>query len=101
MGWAGKFIIISFRFLLNKSDSQGQPGPGCLLDIPRRPCQQAGADAGRGLRGGRSGRGQEAVAAGSGQGIGGRARGGGMPVSDDAGGSGEEGGRGVRVDGRG
>jgi len=41
------------------------------------------------------GRGKEAVAADARQGTGGRARGGGMPVPDDAGGSGEAGGRGV------
>jgi hypothetical protein len=54
--------------------------------------------AGRELRGGRSSRGKEAVAAGAGQGTGDGARGGGMTVPDDAGGSGEAGGGGGRVD---
>jgi hypothetical protein len=55
--------------------------------------------AGRGLRGCRRRRGQEAVAAvaGAGQGTNGGAREGGVLVPDDAGGSGEAGSRGLRV----
>jgi len=70
-----------------------------LLEELARGLRHGDARAGRGLCGGRRSRGKEAVAAGAGQGTGGKARGGGMPVPDDAGGSGEAGGGGVRVEG--
>jgi hypothetical protein len=77
---------------------------GARVGVPRAARGARHGDAraaGRELRGGRRGRGKEAVAAGAGQGTVGVATGRGMPVPDDAGGFGEAGGAGGRVEGEG